>query len=102
MEKAREIFKRSDDLHMALFPNIPFTEFVPGSYVLVKYRTGAPPTRLHTAWKGPLRVISNDRSQYLLLDLITNKEKPYHASDLKTFNYDPLHTNPTDIARLIT
>ena len=58
-----------------------------------------PPTRLHTAWNGPLRVISNNQSEYLLRDLITNKEKPYHASDLKAFNHDPLHTNPTDIAR---
>ena len=49
MEKAREIFKRSDDLHMALSPNKKPTEFLPGSYVLVRYHTGASPTRLHTA-----------------------------------------------------
>ena len=99
MEKAREIFKRTDDLHMASFPNKKPTEFLPGSYVLVKYRTGAPPTRLHTSWKGPLRVLSNDQSEYQLLDLITNKKKPYHVSDMKTFQYDPLVTNPVDIAR---
>ena len=79
--KARDIFKQSDDLHMASFPNVKPTEFAEGTYVLVKYRNrqGTAPTRLHTQWKGPLRVIGNDKSEYLLLDLINNKEKPYHA-----------------------
>jgi len=99
MAKAREIFKRTDDLHMASFPKLKPTEFPHGSYVLVKYRSGLPPTRLHTAWKGPLKVVNNDKSEYILLDLITNKEKPYHASDMKTFMFDPLRTDPMDIAR---
>jgi len=99
MTKARTVFKNTDDLHMASFPNLTPTEFPHGSYVVVKYRSGLPPTRLHTMWKGPLRVISNDKSEYLLLDLITNKEKPYHASDIKTFMFDPLLLDPIDIAR---
>ena len=32
-------------------------EYLPNSYVLLHYRTGLPPTRLHTNWKGPMRVI---------------------------------------------
>ena len=99
MTKARDIFKQSDDLHMASFPKIKPTEFPHGSYVLVKYRQGSAPTRLHTQWKGPLKVISNVLSEYLLFDLITNKEKPYHASDMKPFHFDPLLTDPIDIAR---
>ena len=62
MEKAREIFRRSNDLHMASFPDKPTTQFLPGLHVLVKYRNGGPPTRLHTAWKGPLRVISKQKN----------------------------------------
>ena len=73
--------------------------FPHGSYVVVKYRLGLPPTRLHTMWKGPLKVVNNNKSEYLLLDLIKNKEIAYHASDMKTFNYDPLLTDPIDIAR---
>ena len=75
------------------------TQFQHGSYVLVKYRQGSAPTRLHTQWKGPLKVLNNDKSEYLLYDLITNKEKSYHASDMKPFNFTPLTTNPMDIAR---
>jgi hypothetical protein len=57
------------------------------------------PTCLHTFWKGPLRVISNVLSKYLLLNLITTTEKPYHVTDMKPFIFDPLNVNPTDIAR---
>ena len=74
-------------------------EFKPDSFVLVKHRTGSPPTRLHTLWKGPLRVISYNKSHYLLWDLINNKEKTYHVTDLKQFHFDPLQTDPVDIAR---
>jgi hypothetical protein len=38
-------------------------------------------------------------SEYLLLDLITDKQKPYHVSDLKPFVFDPLNVDPLDIAR---
>jgi transposase InsO family protein len=99
MTKARDIFKKTDELHMASFSKIKPTEFAHGSYVLVKYRSGKPPTRMHTYWRGPLRVITNNKSEYLLFDLIQNKEKSYHASDLKPFIFDPLHVNPLDIAR---
>ena len=88
---------------MALHFRVPATQFLPGSYVLTKYRGGMkppkPPTRLHTFWKGPFRVISNDRSVYTLFDLVQNKEKQYHVTDLKVFNFDPLQVNPLDVAR---
>ena len=48
MTKARNILKKTDDLHMATFPKVKPTEFLPGSYVVVKYRSGNPPTRTHT------------------------------------------------------
>ena len=75
------------------------SEFASGDHVLVNYRTGAPPTRLHTKWKGPLRVISNHFSHYTLLDLVTNKDKVYHITDLKDFFFDPSIHDPLDIAR---
>jgi hypothetical protein len=84
---------------MASFPNKKPTEFLPGTYVLVKYRQGSAPIRPHTFWKGLLKVISNERPEYLSLDLINNKEKPYHVSDMKPFVFDPLRTDPQDIAR---
>ena len=32
-------------------------------------------------------------------DLIKNKEKTYHVTDIKQFYFDPLLTDPVDIAR---
>jgi hypothetical protein len=103
MTKARTILSHSDSLHNAFNSNIIPTAYKPGTYVLVKYRKSKnlypAPTCLYTYWKGPLEVISNKLSQDLLLDLITDKKKPYHVHDMRPFNYDPLLTNPLDIAR---
>ena len=74
-------------------------EYLPNSYVLVHHRTGLPPTRLHTNWKGPMRVIKGFNSRYTLLDLITGKEKDYHVSDMKPFVFDSALVDPLDIAR---
>jgi RNase H-like domain found in reverse transcriptase/Integrase core domain/Integrase zinc binding domain/Chromo (CHRromatin Organisation MOdifier) domain len=94
---AKELL-RTDLLHKTK-ANTEYTVHLPGSYVLVHYRNGPPPTRLHTHWRGPMRVISGDDSRYLLYDLITHKEKIYHISDLKHFLYDPAITDPLDVAR---
>ena len=74
------------------------TEYASGDYVLVKYRTGSAPTRLHTKLKGPFRVISN-LNNYVLLDLVNNIHKHYHLTDLKPFIFDPSIVDPLDIAR---
>jgi hypothetical protein len=47
----------------------------------------------------PLGVIRGVESKFTLLDLITNKEKDYHVSDIRPFIFDPLLTDPTDVAR---
>ena len=52
---------------------------------------------MHTLWKGPMRVVANDLDEYTLLDLITNREKKYHVSNIKQFEFDPKKVNPTDI-----
>jgi hypothetical protein len=49
--------------------------------------------------KGPLRVVKGSESAFTLLDLVTNKEKDYHVSELKPFLFDPVNTNPLDVAR---
>jgi hypothetical protein len=103
MERACTILQESDNLHTATSSAKVPTTFLPGTYVLVKYRNSSnlypAPTRLHTYWKGPLKFISNVLSEYLLLDLITDKQKTYHVLDLKPFVFDPLNTDPLDIAR---
>ena len=74
-------------------------EYPVDSFVLVHYRSGKPPTRLHTVWKGPMRVLSGTDSRYLLLDLVSKKEHRYHASDMKPFIFDRAISDPLDVAR---
>ena len=95
---ARKNIVFTDAIHMGEYKP-QRTDHMPDSYVLVKYREGSAPSRLHTPWKGPLRVISGKKSKFILLDLITNKEKEYHVTDMKPFHFDPLLTNPVDVAR---
>jgi hypothetical protein len=97
IKSAKKSLEEADALHKAASPT-DLTEFAHDSYVLVMQRS-APETRLHTLWRGPLRVITNNGSQYTLLDLITGKEKLYHVTQLKAFHFNPLHTDPLNVAR---
>jgi transposase InsO family protein len=99
MAQARTVLMETDKLHMAKLQGKSITTYSPDSFVLVRYRKGAPPSRLHTNWRGPMRVISNNKSIHMLLDLITNKEVAYHVYDIKPFIFDPRQTNPIDVAR---
>ena len=74
-------------------------EFPIGSFVRVHYHSGSPPSRLHTSWRGPVRVVSGSHSRYTLYDLVSNKEKVYHVSDMKEFLYDTSVVDPLDVAR---
>jgi hypothetical protein len=99
VNKARTVLIETDQMHMAKLQGKPITVYPPNSFVLVRYRKGAPPSRLHTNWRGPMRVLSNNKSIHTLLDLITSKETDYHVYDLKPFKFDPMKTDPTDVAR---
>ena len=98
MAIARKRLLATDELHLSSNTNNQH-QFEIDSFVLVRYRKQNPPSRLHTVWRGPMRVLRTEDSRYTLLDLITNKEKVYHVSDMKPFAFDPLNTNPQDIAR---
>ena len=74
------------------------TEFPIGSYVLLDYPTD-PPTGLHLLRRGPFRVIQFNKNDYVLLDLVTNKElNPVNITRLRQFDYDPLVTDPRLVA----
>ena len=94
---SKKILEDSDKEHNAQNTSA-VTEFPINSFVLVAQRS-APDTRLHTLWRGPMRVIDNKHGEYALLDLTTNKEKQYHSTQIKQFQFNPLRTNPTDVAR---
>jgi hypothetical protein len=97
IEITARLLKESDDLHNAQqLPNV--TQFGVDTFVLVQQRT-SPETRMHTLWRGPMRVVSHNFAEYTLLDLVTHKEKLYHMTQLKPFHFDPTHVDPTDITR---
>ena len=94
--------RQKDDKHMAKQHNRQITQFEPNSFVLMSYPEGAmghrPPSKLHTQLKGPLRVISNSGADYVLLDLVKNKETSVNVKRLTKFHYDKDRTNPLAIA----
>ena len=95
--KAATRLRAADDAHLTT-GSVQLTTFPVDSYVLAQYAT-TPPTRLHTKWEGPFRVLSSSQSEYTLLNLITKKHRTVHASKLKTFVFDPATQDPADTAR---
>ena len=99
LEKSASELLRTDLLHISTKEFNTHKDYPPGSFVLVHYRTGAPPSRLHTYWRGPMGVVNGENSRYTLFDLITNKEKNYHVSDMKPFIFNADLVDTVDVAR---
>lgn len=97
LNTASNLLRKSDESHTGNQPD-DLTEFAPDSYVLAAPRSH-PETRMHTHWSGPYKVVSHKDNEYTLLDLVTTRTKKYHVSQLKQFRYNPINTDPTDIAR---
>lgn len=93
-QKAQQV---TDDYHIST-ASAKRTEFPINSYVLVQYRE-RPPTKFHTNWAGPMRVVNFKKSTYTLQNLVTNKISDYHVTQLKAFVYDEMEVDPVDIAR---
>ena len=94
---AQKSQQQSDDYHMAQSKG-DLTEFPLNSYVLVQYRD-RPPTKFHTQWEGPLRVVGVNKNTYTLQNLVNLKTRDVHVTQLKPFHYDQTETDPEDIAR---
>ena len=94
---SKNILVESDKIHNSTNSS-ENTEFLTDSFVLVQQRS-SPETRLHTLWRGPMRVLHSSKGEYTLLDLTTNKEKKYHSTQIKQFKFNPMRTDPTDVAR---
>ena len=59
LKASAEELLRTDLLNMTTKEQNMHKEYLPDSYVSIHFRTGLPPTRLHTNWKGPMRVIKD-------------------------------------------
>ena len=100
---AQQTQLQHDVEHLQSKPDKP-TVFETQSLVLVAYpmtRMGQhPPTKLHTNWRGPLRVIGRDIDEYQIENLNTHAIEKVHVSRLKQFDHDerinPVHTSYGD------
>ena len=96
IKRATSLRQIADDKRISNH-ELPSSDFAPGTLVLIQYAT-QPPTRLHTKWFGPMKVISNKQSEYTLLDLVTKKERHIHVTRIKEFLFST-KADPLDIAR---
>lgn len=89
-----------DMYHIAMHSakeNEKYTEYPLNSYVLVNYHD-RPPTKMHTHLKGPVRVVSFNKANYTVQDLVTNRLQKIHVSKLRPFVYDKRYTDPRTVA----
>jgi hypothetical protein len=99
LKASPEELLRNDFLHQTQSQIAQHVEYPPNSYVLVHYRDGSPPSRLHTHWRCSLKVVSGENSRCTLYELITQKSSVYHVSAMKPFLCNPAITNPLDVER---
>ena len=64
------------------------TEFPVGSYVLINYGDDRPPSKLHTYWRGPYKVVKQDElnlNRYTVQNLVTGKLEDFPNKQLKPY-----------------
>jgi hypothetical protein len=102
MSIAQRLQSAKDDRHLSQGEGEEVTEIPLNSYVLAKYPSGAmgnkPPSKLHTQWRGPFKVVNVQGSAYSIQNLITGQCQTLHISMLKPFYYDPALTDPANVA----
>jgi hypothetical protein len=97
---AKQSLNEHSEVHLENYPTNQ-TEFDVGTFVLVEYQNPyrrGPPSKLLPFLKGPMKIISKDKSKYLLLDLISGKKKHYHIKRLTPFNLDTSKYDPHKVA----
>ena len=100
IEITARLLKESDDFHNAQQPP-NLTQFGVDTFVFVQQRT-TPETRMHTLWRGPMRVVSHNFAEYILLDLVTHTKNLHYMTQLNRFT-SILHmsTQPTLLVETI-
>ena len=101
---ATDIQVKQDKEHMAKF-GPPQEAFKDGDLVLAKYHSTSgvvqhkgPPNKLMPYLRGPYRVISHDRDDYIIRSLVTHKDMHIHVTLLRLFHYDPEKTDLVAVA----
>ena len=96
LQIAQDNVRAADTAHYMLSPAAR-TEFPLGSYVLLDY-PDSPPTRLHARKRGPYQVVTFNKNNYTLRDLVSHKEFNVHITRLSPFEFDPVYTDPVKVA----
>jgi len=101
---ASAIQNKQDKEHMAKF-GPPQTAFEVGAMVLAKYHSTSgvvqhkgPPNKLLPYLRGPYKVISHERDDYVIRSLVTHKDMHIHVSLLRLFHYDAKTTDVVAVA----
>ena len=80
----------------------PAVIYEPGTYVFALYPNNKPPTKTHSRWRGPFKVVSSSDDEYVLERIHNASSKAdvfnVHVSQLKPFVYDPAKTDPSEVA----
>jgi hypothetical protein len=98
---AQETQRKQTAKHTSNDLPIEITHIPLNSMVLLEYPGDMkrPPSKLHTQWKGPMRVVKVVGTEITLYDMVANKElNPVHIKRVKPFLYEPDKTNPKDAA----
>jgi len=79
------------------------TTFPINSYVLLQYPAGLggdhrPPSKLHTRWQGPFRVIGSRGDKYTLQNLVTMRSMERHVKELIPYHHNPFTDDPVQEA----
>lgn len=89
---------KSKEVDASKLTSFPVDSLVLCSYPEVLGGKPRPPTKLHSYWEGPFRVINNVGDKYSIENLTTKVIKDVHVTRLKQFVFDPKQTDPTRIA----
>jgi len=95
---AQENQQQADQHRIVLHDPDEITEYPINSYVLYTPPTGRD-NKLIPRHKGPYQVIGRNMSIYIIEDLLRGKQIKTHIHNLRPFTFDPVYTNPVDIAQ---
>lgn len=72
--------------------------FPSGTFVLLQDPEGTNKSKLLPLHPGPYEVMGHIRDKYEVRNLVDNGVTYVHISRLRKFNYDPIHTDPNEVA----
>jgi hypothetical protein len=55
-----------------------------------------PPSKLHSKWQRPLRIVKFSENTYTLQDLVNMKLCDYHIMQIRPFKYDQMEVDPAE------